>query len=67
MLETDVESRPDKEMATEAPPSNRKPDSKFTSLFWRGEWKEETRVPFWHNEFRETRRAVAKEWFKTSE
>jgi len=66
MLENDVESRPEKEMAAEAMPSNRKPDSKLMSL-WRGEWKEETRVPFWHEEFRETRRAVAKEWFKTSE
>ena len=35
--------------------------------FWRGEWKDEQRVPIWHNELAETRSMVAKEWVKTSE
>ena len=42
------------------------PHSKFAAL-WRGEWKEESRIPFWHEEFRTTRITVAKEWLKTSE
>ncbi|KAJ9605459.1 hypothetical protein H2200_010116 [Cladophialophora chaetospira] len=34
--------------------------------FWRGEWKDESRVPIWHQELRTTRRIVAKEWARTT-
>ena len=34
--------------------------------FWKGEWMEEQRVPIWHDELRQTRRIVAREWGKTS-
>jgi hypothetical protein len=65
MAEKELESQSDQatvgnEQTTGAPPS------KWMTL-WRGEWKEETRIPLWHEEFRDTRIAVAKEWFKTGE
>ena len=34
--------------------------------FLRGEFGGESRVPFWAEELRETRRQVGKEWVKTS-
>lgn len=34
--------------------------------FWRGEWKNEHRIPIWHKELHDTRRVVAKQWAKTS-
>ena len=65
MAGEELESQPEKaEVSNE--PTKKTRHSKFMSL-WLGEWKEETRVPFWHEEFRETRVTVAKEWIKTSE
>jgi hypothetical protein len=65
MVEKDIESQSEK-VACENVPTKNTSQSKFMAL-WLGEWKEETRIPFWHPEFRQTRRAVAKEWVKTSE
>lgn len=65
MAEEELEAQSEK-VAVENEQTKGARPSKLMSL-WRGEWKEETRIPLWHEEFRDTRIAVAKEWFKTSE
>jgi hypothetical protein len=65
MAEKKLEAQSDEPAVENEHPKVERP-SKLISL-WRGEWKEETRIPLWHEEFHETRNAVAKEWFKTSE
>lgn len=65
MLEKDIESQAAK-TDDEKTPTKSVSQSRLKAL-WLGEWKEETRIPFWHPEFQETRRKVAKEWVKTSE
>ena len=63
--EEELESQPGEAKVIDEPTKNMH-HSKFMAL-WRGEWKDETRIPFWHEEFRVTRIIVAKEWIKTSE
>lgn len=65
MAEKELGGQSDKAVIESEPPKIERP-SKLRSL-WRGEWKEETRIPLWHEEFQDTRTAVAKEWFKTSQ
>lgn len=52
--------------ATLTEPQHRKPrQQKLYSLYKDG-FSEKIRVPFWHDELKETRHQVSKEWLRTS-